>query len=538
MGGFSLINMVFAKKSFKQSFLLLLVVCFMFSASFLIHNVNLSSAQEPTEYSLNVSAIHFGEVTGTSNADYETVRTGSGASTTTSGTFFSIHNAYSGGNYYIKRGFLIFNTSDLPADAIITSATVRLRMYANPNPDFNLTLQNTTEPYPHNPLSVDDYNLSNYAGDLGAAHTSVITSAGQWLNFTLTTEGQNYINSDGLTKFCLRATDDINDVAPVALNIASFYFANAPQLDLTYTLPYYSANVNIIRPYNTTLPTGNVLVDLDVVTNDTGTPTTFYNFKNGTDWIFASNKTYTGTLAETGFINGIYTIYAYVNTTQGNIFSNSTVFSVAYSPEPTPTPTPTYNPLEPSLSIVAPKNQSYVGDDVRLRLTYASDYSNVTFNVYNGTWLYTENVTYTEATDISNLTIGSYDLYVWGVYGEGNVSQKTVSFTMTESNPELPQVNVDWLWSFLYEGDFLGFIQAFFISNFMNFETALVLLVMMFLLPLYLRTKSLLLMSILWLLVGGFFVAALPSAAAISVLFMVLGVAGLLFRLFRNSTYT
>jgi hypothetical protein len=55
----------------------------------------------------------------------------------------------------------------------------------------------------------------------------------------------------------------------------------------------------------------------------------------------------------------------------------------------------------------------------------------------------------------------------------------------------------------------------------------------MFLIPLYIRTGSVLLVSIAWLLIGSFLIALIPAVSGIALLFIVLGVAGIIYRLFR-----
>jgi hypothetical protein len=47
----------------------------------------------------------------------------------------------------------------------------------------------------------------------------------------------------------------------------------------------------------------------------------------------------------------------------------------------------------------------------------------------------------------------------------------------------------------------------------------------------------LLLLSILWILIGSFLVAAVPMASGIGILFIALAIGGLLWRLFRPSGY-
>lgn len=97
------------------------------------------------------------------------------------------------------------------------------------------------------------------------------------------------------------------------------------------------------------------------------------------------------------------------------------------------------------------------------------------------------------------------------------------------------EVNVDALWDYLYDGDFIGFFFAILVFAFQVQDLAIGFISMIFLGALYLRTGSLLLLCIAWLLIGSFLISLMPGVSAVAILFMALGVAGLLYRLFRPS---
>ncbi len=118
---------------------------------------------------------------------------------------------------------------------------------------------------------------------------------------------------------------------------------------------------------------------------------------------------------------------------------------------------------------------------------------------------------------------------VW-VYG----AAPTAAPTSTSDTSGLPQLNLDWLWVFLYSGDVLGFFQAYYLSAFGIIDLLYGVICLLFLVPLYLRTKSLLLLCILWILLGGFFVAVMQAVSVFAVLFIAFGIAGLLYKLFRG----
>mgnify|MGYP002152306331 CR=1 FL=1 len=100
----------------------------------------------------------------------------------------------------------------------------------------------------------------------------------------------------------------------------------------------------------------------------------------------------------------------------------------------------------------------------------------------------------------------------------------------------LPALDVANLWLFLYAGDFVGFFNALLTLAFTSLDIAVGVIAMLFLVPLYLRTKSLLLVCIAWILVGSFLIVAMPVVSAIAILFLVLGIGGMIYRLFRPSS--
>lgn len=99
----------------------------------------------------------------------------------------------------------------------------------------------------------------------------------------------------------------------------------------------------------------------------------------------------------------------------------------------------------------------------------------------------------------------------------------------------LPSVDASNFWQYLYEGNFIGLFNALMVSVFQSTTIVVAILYMLFFVPLYIRTKSLMLICILWILLGGFAIAAMPEVAGFAVLFSAFGVAGLVYQLFRPS---
>jgi len=89
------------------------------------------------------------------------------------------------------------------------------------------------------------------------------------------------------------------------------------------------------------------------------------------------------------------------------------------------------------------------------------------------------------------------------------------------------------LLQFLMEGDLLGFLQAIYISAFQSVDLFYGVVIMLFTSALLIRTRSLILVSIIWILIGGFFMVAMPLLAALSLLLLILGIGGMLWQLFQ-----
>lgn len=93
-------------------------------------------------------------------------------------------------------------------------------------------------------------------------------------------------------------------------------------------------------------------------------------------------------------------------------------------------------------------------------------------------------------------------------------------------------VDVATLVQYLFEGDYLGFIQAVYVSAFQSADIFYALIMLLFTAPLYIRTKSLLFVSIIWILLGGLFLVAMPIVSGVAMLLMIFGLAGMLFKLY------
>lgn len=192
------------------------------------------------------------------------------------GYTFTVGQYYSS-EYYFRRGFLFFDTSSIPNIATINSAVLSLYVSidGSTTTEFNVTIQNGQPIYPHNPVAVGDYYYQRYSGDGGSSNTSTIGGVGYW-NITLSEDGLDWINLIGITKLCLRSSNDINSVAPTGEEFVTFRayeyevefsVSCAPRLYVEYEVAeedYY--NYLFYGPYDEetgyALPTQNVTVNV------------------------------------------------------------------------------------------------------------------------------------------------------------------------------------------------------------------------------------------------------------------------------------
>lgn len=212
---------------------------------------------------------------------YSSIRTASSGIVDNANSTFNVGQVYYPGPgiaYTVKifRGFLFFDTSSLPDNANITSATLSLYVYHDysSTADFNLTVLKDGVFYPHTPLKSSDYWYAWYVQQMGNRSTTSIGGTGYW-NITLNSRGVEWIRKNGVTNFCLKSSHDILANAPTGDEYVQFDSsesgsAYAPKLYVTYTYsgchyilhgPYYedgavastAINVTVYQQHNSTL---------------------------------------------------------------------------------------------------------------------------------------------------------------------------------------------------------------------------------------------------------------------------------------------
>lgn len=166
------------------------------------------------------------------HATYSTARDGPGHTIVDDTDSFQVGQWRSGGTptYKIRRGFLFFNTSLIPANAVIQSAVLSLYGKGKwaQDGDWDIVIQHTAYAniYPHDPLELIDYNRIRYSGNDGSINTSdfIITD---YNDIVLNSDGRSWIKkgAGAKTKWALQSSKDIDGTAPTAYNYVNIWSA-------------------------------------------------------------------------------------------------------------------------------------------------------------------------------------------------------------------------------------------------------------------------------------------------------------------------
>jgi hypothetical protein len=133
-------------------------------------------------------------------------------------------------NELISRAFLYFDTATLPDSATILSCNISLYgKYDSSTTDFNISVQSGMiagqDHYPHDPLVAADFDKTFYdvngIGNVGF-NTSGFSITG-YNNISLNATGMTWISKVGVTKLCIRSTEDIIASEPSTSELVRIY---------------------------------------------------------------------------------------------------------------------------------------------------------------------------------------------------------------------------------------------------------------------------------------------------------------------------
>jgi hypothetical protein len=107
--------------------------------------------------------------------------------------------------------------------------------------------------------------------------------------------------------------------------------------------------------------------------------------------------------------------------------------------------------------------------------------------------------------------------------------------SIISGNGTTPDIlNVNSFWIYLMNGNLIGFFRAIYITAFGLSSILYAAFVMLIVIPVYLRTKSLWLLCVLWILLGGFALPLIPEVSTLAVVFLALGIGGIIYNLVRS----
>ena len=169
----------------------------------------------------------------------------------TSSVYFGQWYQEAGGFFYyqIERGGFIFDTSALPAEAVITAVTLKLYGQHKNDDDatFDITVVNGADL--QNPMVLADYGeLLDDTISLGSINSADWSLTG-YNNIALNAAGIALINKTGNTLLAVRSSRDINSTAPTPISLWSEAVecwvhtdtGKEPKLEITYGSNYSRA---------------------------------------------------------------------------------------------------------------------------------------------------------------------------------------------------------------------------------------------------------------------------------------------------------
>jgi len=161
--------------------------------------------------------------------------------------------------YEIYRGFLFFNTTSLPSNAIVQQATLSLHKAADySTADFDIIIQNGQPERPHSHLEADDYNKDFYDGNGGGFNTVNFTDGFNDISLT----DYSWLTIEGFTKFCLRSSYDVEGAEPSGDEYVSVHANEFPGVGCHSILRVVYKNQSKIRNTGSTNISGFLLMQV------------------------------------------------------------------------------------------------------------------------------------------------------------------------------------------------------------------------------------------------------------------------------------
>jgi hypothetical protein len=165
----------------------------------------------------------------------------------------SIRSDQVSGIYWLRRGTLPFDTSVIPSEAVINSATLYLYGQTTSGSQGGAKACITTNTR-NNPTAVvgSDYYISNYGSEIAS---STALANYQYTAFGFNTTGLNHISVSSVTVIGVRTHFDCENIDPGAdgPKAVNYYSSEAsgtstdPYLEITYTVPDTVVTLQTLR---------------------------------------------------------------------------------------------------------------------------------------------------------------------------------------------------------------------------------------------------------------------------------------------------
>jgi hypothetical protein len=104
---------------------------------------------------------------------------------------------------------------------------------------------------------------------------------------------------------------------------------DATSADFVIQLDIVDIIITIVNPIATTYTSSSINATISVSVTGGTLDKRIYNVLNASNWVYASNQTYTTSVEMTGFVSGSYSFWVWVNATDGTLNSTNVDFSIS-----------------------------------------------------------------------------------------------------------------------------------------------------------------------------------------------------------------
>lgn len=210
----------------------------------------------------------------TNNRTYGQARNGSNATLNQSTNTIYVGQTFQSTQYFLTQGYLAFDTSDIPDDAIIEDVELEMYLIEVGSSTATSIIYATSETTWGPTLATTDWSVPSSTDNSATLSLSSSSSVNQYYTFTPYSTFNNSINKTGITYYNLFSDRVLNNVVSTADTEFRFHAdngTNPPKLTVTYSLPFLEKSVtdtdavfitesrNLVTDKNATLTDTNTL---------------------------------------------------------------------------------------------------------------------------------------------------------------------------------------------------------------------------------------------------------------------------------------